>query len=152
MDGSVSPRSSAPDVREPVTTSAPTSSRADARPAPGPGGPVRTCVGCRGKGARTELVRLVREGDHPRVVVDEGRSAPGRGGWLHPSQSCLELALRRGGVVRALRLQGPVDTTTVVAWFESGAVHGAASASAPGRSIEQSNERRERVDTPMGTR
>lgn len=78
---------------------------------------VRTCVGCRGKASRSELVRLVRGGD-TRVVVDAARSAPGRGGWLHPSRGCLDLALRRGGVSRALRMQGPVDTTAVTDWFD----------------------------------
>ncbi|AXK44586.1 YlxR family protein [Brachybacterium saurashtrense] len=74
--------------------------------------PERTCVGCRQAAPRAQLVRLVREpapdGSAPRVRVDPTRSAPGRGAWLHPDASCLDLALRRGGVARSFR--GPVDT------------------------------------------
>ncbi|ROR93911.1 hypothetical protein EDD28_3340 [Salana multivorans] len=74
---------------------------------------MRTCLGCRERDSRSDLVRLVAIGP-ATVVVDERRSAPGRGGWLHPRQTCLELALRRGAVARALRLQPPVDTSAVV--------------------------------------
>ncbi|WP_454294407.1 YlxR family protein [Salana multivorans] len=77
---------------------------------------MRTCIGCRRRGERSDLVRLVALGP-ATVVVDERRSAPGRGGWLHPQHSCLELALRRGTVARALRLQPPVDTTAVASWM-----------------------------------
>ncbi|MDN5821239.1 MAG: YlxR family protein [Brachybacterium sp.] len=74
--------------------------------------PERTCVGCHQVAARDDLVRLVREpapdGAAPRVRVDPSGSAHGRGSWLHPAASCLELALRRGGFPRSFR--GPVDT------------------------------------------
>lgn len=39
---------------------------------------------------------------------------PGRGAWLHPRLSCLELALRRSAVARSLHLAGPVDLTGIV--------------------------------------
>ncbi|MFJ4127433.1 MULTISPECIES: YlxR family protein [Oerskovia] len=45
----------------------------------------------------------------PRLVVDVGRSLPGRGAWLHDARRCLELAERRRAFPRALRLAGPVD-------------------------------------------
>ena len=74
--------------------------------------PERTCVGCRQAAPREQLVRLVREpapdGVVPRVRVDPTGSAPGRGAWLHPDASCLDLALRRGGPARSFR--GRVDT------------------------------------------
>ncbi|WP_422117619.1 YlxR family protein [Brachybacterium sp. UNK5269] len=57
-------------------------------------------------------MRLVREsapdGAAPRVRVDPTGSASGRGAWLHPDASCLELAERRGGFARSFR--GAVDT------------------------------------------
>lgn len=74
--------------------------------------PRRTCVGCRQTAEREQLVRVVREpgpvGGAPVVRADPTRSAPGRGAWLHPDASCLDLALRRGGFARAFR--GAVDT------------------------------------------
>ncbi|WP_156162231.1 YlxR family protein [Demequina iriomotensis] len=64
-------------------------------------GPVRTCVGCRGRGSRSVLVRVVQVDG--RAVVDQHRSMPGRGAWLHPDPDCLALAVKRRALVRALR-------------------------------------------------
>ncbi|WP_418277285.1 YlxR family protein [Isoptericola jiangsuensis] len=78
-------------------------------------GPVRTCVGCRGRDLRSELLRLVlatSDGDQ-LVVVDERGSRPGRGAWIHPDARCLALAVRRRAVPRALRADGPLDLSAV---------------------------------------
>ena len=78
--------------------------------------PVRTCLGCRHRGARSVLLRLVVvevDGAHA-VVLDNDRTMPGRGAWLHPDLECLELARRRSAVARSLRLAGPVDVTGMV--------------------------------------
>ncbi|MFC8798283.1 YlxR family protein [Streptomyces griseoincarnatus] len=79
-------------------------------------GPVRTCVGCRGRDQRSALLRLVLgssvDGDvaEPRrIVVDVRACLPGRGAWVHPEPRCLELAERRRAVPRALRVDGPLD-------------------------------------------
>ena len=83
--------------------------------------PERTCVGCRRTAPREQLVRLVREpapaGTAPRLRVDPRKVAPGRGAWLHPDASCLDLALRRGGLARSFR--GPVDAATLVEQLEA---------------------------------
>ncbi|NTV39735.1 MAG: YlxR family protein [Demequinaceae bacterium] len=63
--------------------------------------PVRTCVGCRSREARSVLVRVVWVVD--RVAVDESASAPGRGAWLHPHGTCLAHAAKRRAIGRALR-------------------------------------------------
>ena len=63
--------------------------------------PLRTCVGCKAREARSVLVRVVWIGD--RVAVDESASAPGRGAWLHPDGSCLAQAVKRKAIGRALR-------------------------------------------------
>ncbi|WP_052436966.1 YlxR family protein [Georgenia sp. SUBG003] len=85
---------------------------------PTPAGPVRTCVGCRGRAPRSALVRLVLDDATSRVEVDPERGAPGRGAWLHPSRECLDLALRRRAIGRALRAAGAAGTDAVVAWFD----------------------------------
>jgi predicted RNA-binding protein YlxR (DUF448 family) len=84
-------------------------------------GPTRTCVGCRGRGDRSVLLRLVVSKDAGRsvVVLDPRRRMPGRGAWLHPDTHCLELASRRSALARSLRRAGPVDTTTVLAQLRS---------------------------------
>jgi uncharacterized protein len=60
------------------------------------------CVGCHGRDGKRELVRMVRSpaGD---VAVDPTGSAPGRGAYLHPVPSCVEAAVTRGSLARALR-------------------------------------------------
>ncbi|TLM84927.1 YlxR family protein [Pseudarthrobacter sp. NamE2] len=74
--------------------------------------PERTCIGCRKKGPRSELLRLVAEGSgSPAVLVDERRRMAGRGAWLHPSASCLALAIKRRAFGRALR--GATETAAV---------------------------------------
>lgn len=63
--------------------------------------PERTCVGCRQTAPASTLLRLVAS--ESGVVVDERRRLPGRGAWLHPSAACLEQALKRRAITRALR-------------------------------------------------
>ncbi|MGO1318419.1 MAG: YlxR family protein [Cellulomonadaceae bacterium] len=87
--------------------------------------PVRTCVGCRGLGARTDLVRLVAQSTtfapgapaSMVVVVDERADLPGRGAWLHPRPRCVELAVRRRAITRALRISASAELGLVRGWF-----------------------------------
>lgn len=72
--------------------------------------PVRTCIGCRQRAAKRELLRLVAGADAhglPAVVPDPTGTAPGRGAHLHPTVPCFELAERRRAFARALRYAGP---------------------------------------------
>ena len=113
-------------------------------------GPIRTCVGCRSKGPQSDLVRLARispiSADTPgaSVVVDEKRGLPGRGAWLHPQQACLDLAVKRGTIVRGLRMSGNPDLSQI---YSSIASHEAVD-----MIEQQASMRRERDDKPMGTR
>jgi len=54
------------------------------------------------------LLRVVGRGNE--IVPDPQARLPGRGAYLHPSQSCFEQAQRRRAFARALRLPGPVTT------------------------------------------
>lgn len=64
--------------------------------------PERTCVGCRGKGAKRDLVRVARSPGGP-VRIDPGGKVPGRGAYVHRDPGCWDAALRRGALARALR-------------------------------------------------
>ncbi|UFU04174.1 YlxR family protein [Ruania suaedae] len=85
-----------------------------------PPGPVRTCVGCRGRDSRSTLVRLVADSSTsaPAVVVDDKASAPGRGAWVHPHPDCLDRAISRRAIARALRIPVRADCEHVVEWFD----------------------------------
>jgi predicted RNA-binding protein YlxR (DUF448 family) len=91
--------------------------RPDGQLAPGrqASSPQRTCVGCRGRGDRSVLLRFVAARVDGRCVVvpDPRRTAPGRGAWLHPDPACLDLARRRSAFARALRVVGPVDLSGI---------------------------------------
>ncbi|PKQ25647.1 MAG: DUF448 domain-containing protein [Actinobacteria bacterium HGW-Actinobacteria-4] len=85
--------------------------RASDAPESDPQGPVRTCVGCKEKGSRSVLVRVVLDGN--QAVVDESKARPGRGAWLHRNPDCFALAVQRRAIGRALRAPG-VDASGVV--------------------------------------
>ena len=63
--------------------------------------PERTCVGCRARAPRGSLLRIVRRGGS--AGVDRSGSAPGRGAWVHRDPACVDAALRKGTLARALR-------------------------------------------------
>jgi uncharacterized protein len=64
--------------------------------------PMRTCVGCKERAEKGRLVRLVvAEGEGVRV--DGTGSAPGRGAYVHRERACVEAAIARGALSRALR-------------------------------------------------
>lgn len=74
---------------------------------------MRTCIGCRERTTKRELLRIVAgtdaeglEGSHTGswfVVPDPRGTAPGRGAHLHPTTECLALAERKRAFQRALR-------------------------------------------------
>jgi predicted RNA-binding protein YlxR (DUF448 family) len=63
------------------------------------------------------LVRLAlrREPAGARAVLDANATLPGRGAYLcrasdgEPAEQCLQLALKRGGLARALRCSVKID-------------------------------------------
>lgn len=73
--------------------------------------PIRTCIGCRAKGSKNDLLRVVSDG--ARVVPDLTAVHPGRGAYLHWSVDCFELAVRRRAFTRALRVAGTIDASEV---------------------------------------
>ncbi len=64
--------------------------------------PWRTCLACRTRGDKRNLIRLVRTPDG-QVEVDPTGRRPGRGAYLCPDRACWEQALKRRALNRALR-------------------------------------------------
>jgi predicted RNA-binding protein YlxR (DUF448 family) len=83
-------------------------------------GPVRTCVGCRERAAKEELLRVVADdlGAGPEVIPDPKGRAPGRGAHVHPTPECLELALRRRAFTRALRAPAGLGSKRLEAYVQ----------------------------------
>ncbi|MFH0172923.1 YlxR family protein [Streptomyces cacaoi] len=78
--------------------------------------PERTCVGCRERAAKTELLRIVAIKD--ACVPDPRGTLPGRGAYLHPAPVCLDQAVRRRAFTRALRAPGALDTKALRQYVE----------------------------------
>lgn len=77
-------------------------------------GPTRTCVGCRTRAPKDELVRLALPSlsgvalssadlPLPEIAVDLAGRLPGRGVHLHPTRACVTGAFKRGGLAQALK-------------------------------------------------
>jgi predicted RNA-binding protein YlxR (DUF448 family) len=65
--------------------------------------PERTCVGCRRRGVRSDLLRIVRGRDGvPRV--DPACRGEGRGAYVHRDPACVQVAIAREALARALRM------------------------------------------------
>ena len=90
--------------------------------------PRRRCVGCGRIAPKTELMRIALSehrsangaGRSRRAVYDQAFTMPGRGAYLcrgedaeAPAAPCLALAMRRGGIARALRCAVTVDPKLV---------------------------------------
>jgi hypothetical protein len=63
--------------------------------------PERTCVGCRAKEQKGQLLRLAVSA-LGEVIPDPRGVVPGRGAYLHVG--CVDAAIRKGGIARGLRL------------------------------------------------
>jgi predicted RNA-binding protein YlxR (DUF448 family) len=63
---------------------------------------MRTCVGCRVKDSKSELIRIVRL-PGGGAGVDPMGTAPGRGAYVHRDSDCFDAATKKGALARALR-------------------------------------------------
>jgi predicted RNA-binding protein YlxR (DUF448 family) len=77
--------------------------------------PVRTCVGCRERAVKSELLRIVAAGSE--VVPDPLGRLAGRGAYLHPSLGCFERAQQRRAIPRALRAPGPLGVQVLAQYL-----------------------------------
>lgn len=71
----------------------------------------RTCVGCRHRSSRADLLRIVAESNV--LVFDTYKKLPGRGAWIHPGQDCLDIAIQRNAFGRALKLNKQPDLSGI---------------------------------------
>jgi uncharacterized protein len=65
-------------------------------------------------------VVAVEAGGEIVVAPDPHHRLAGRGAWLHPDPSCLDLAERRRAFPRALRRVGPLDSSAVREFVTAG--------------------------------
>ena len=69
--------------------------------------PVRTCISCGAKRAKSELIRLVLD-SQGRVVRDDSGKGRGRGAYVCAKKPCWERLCRNVHINKAFRKTGPV--------------------------------------------
>ncbi|WKX72897.1 YlxR family protein [Streptomyces sp. XD-27] len=84
-----------------------------------PACPERTCIGCRERAAKQDLLRMAVVGDD--VVPDDRGTLPGRGAYVHPDPACIDLAVRRRAFSRAFRGRGTPDAAALRRYVEQAA-------------------------------
>lgn len=67
---------------------------------------LRTCISCRKVGLQSQLVRISKKSDG-KVSFDSNANRSGRGAYVCETASCLENALKKGRLERAIR--GKID-------------------------------------------
>ena len=75
--------------------------------------PSRSCVACRTVRPKRELLRVVRAPDG-HVAIDESGRAPGRGAYVCRDGACLQRAVARGALGRALATRLPADVQSAL--------------------------------------
>lgn len=79
-------------------------------------GAVRTCVACRTRDDRDDLVRWVADEDG-RVLLDARAVRSGRGAWVHPTRACITVMVKRHAAERSLKteVQRDLDASVLMA-------------------------------------
>jgi predicted RNA-binding protein YlxR (DUF448 family) len=70
--------------------------------------PERTCVACRQRGERDELVRVV-VGPEQGLALDPRAVKSGRGAWVHPTKACVAAMVKRHAAERSLKVEARRD-------------------------------------------
>ena len=68
--------------------------------------PIRTCIGCRGKFVKSDLLRFVRDATGSLRADSTGKS-PGRGGYVCRTEACISAALKVKKINAHLRVSLP---------------------------------------------
>ena len=92
--------------------------------------PRRTCVVCRSTAAKRTLHRIVRS-PAGTVSYDPTGKAAGRGAYLCGQPDCLEMAVRRRSIQRALKVTDTVAANAAVELLRKRMLSGSAGQPAP---------------------
>ena len=71
--------------------------------------PVRTCIGCKCKKPKKEMIRIIRTPDG-KIEIDKTGKKSGRGAYLCGDVRCLEIAFRENSLNKSLKQDVPQQT------------------------------------------
>ena len=70
--------------------------------------PQRSCIVCRTKKDKNELIRIVRNQTN-EIIIDESGKKPGKGAYICDSIECLEKGIKSKALKRALEVEIPEE-------------------------------------------
>lgn len=70
--------------------------------------PLRTCIGCKEKKPKKELVRIVKNKDG-EIFIDRTGKADGRGAYICDSAECLEKIIKSKRLEKVLEITIPEE-------------------------------------------
>jgi len=71
--------------------------------------PVRTCIGCKCKKPKKEMIRIIRTPDG-KIEIDKTGKKSGRGAYLCGDVKCLDIAFRGNSLNKSLKQDIPMQT------------------------------------------
>ena len=71
--------------------------------------PQRTCIGCKYKKPKKEMIRIVRTPDG-KIIIDETGKKSGRGAYLCGDVKCLDIAFKENSLNKSLKQDIPLQT------------------------------------------
>jgi len=71
--------------------------------------PVRTCIGCKCKKPKKEMIRIIRTPDG-KIEIDKTGKKSGRGAYLCDNVKCLDVAFRENSLNKSLKQDIPLPT------------------------------------------
>ncbi len=71
--------------------------------------PQRTCIGCKCKKPKKEMIRIVRTPDG-KIIIDETGKKSGRGAYLCGDVKCLDIAFKENSLNKSLKQDIPLQT------------------------------------------
>jgi predicted RNA-binding protein YlxR (DUF448 family) len=69
--------------------------------------PIRTCIGCKGKKTKKEMIRIIRTPDG-KIEIDKTGKKSGRGAYLCGNVKCLDIAFRENSLNKSLKQDIPL--------------------------------------------
>ena len=64
--------------------------------------PIRTCIGCKCKKPKKEMIRIIRTPDG-KIEIDETGKKSGRGAYICGDVKCLDIALKENSLKKSLK-------------------------------------------------
>lgn len=71
--------------------------------------PMRQCTGCREMKNKKELIRVLKQAESDKIIIDFTGKANGRGAYICNNIECFEKAVKCRGLERSLKAQIPAE-------------------------------------------